>query len=52
MKTRISATIDKATEKILKEIVKKENDRNQSHAIEELIKKRWKNIKKWIAVDK
>ncbi|NLA40293.1 MAG: ribbon-helix-helix protein, CopG family [Smithella sp.] len=38
MKTRISATIDKETEKIIEEFLKKGKYRNKSHVIEEAIK--------------
>lgn len=38
MKERISATIDKKTVKIIKEIMKKGGYRNKSHIIEEAIK--------------
>ena len=38
MKVRISATIDKKTEKILKDLIKDGNYRNKSHAIEKAIK--------------
>ena len=37
MKVRISATIDKKTEKILKSLIKDGNYRNKSHAIEKAI---------------
>ncbi|MFQ5531297.1 MAG: ribbon-helix-helix protein, CopG family [Candidatus Nanoarchaeia archaeon] len=37
-KVRISATIDKETEKIINEILKKSSYRNKSHVIEEAIK--------------
>ena len=46
MKTRISATIDKETKKIIDEILKKNNYRNKSHVIEEAIKQLKKNEKK------
>ncbi len=39
MKVRISATIDKETEKIINEILKNGKHRNKSHVIEEAIKK-------------
>jgi len=42
MKERISATVDKQTVRILKELVEKKKYRNSSHAIEtaiELLKK-------------
>ena len=38
MKTRISATIDEETKKIIEDILKKNNYRNKSHVIEEAIK--------------
>ena len=38
MKERISATIDKKTIKIIKDILKKGKYRNKSHLIEEAIK--------------
>ena len=38
MKTRISATIDEKTMKIVKEILKEGKHRNKSHIIEEAIK--------------
>lgn len=38
MKSRISATIDKKTEQILKEILTMQKYRNKSHIIEEAIK--------------
>jgi len=38
MKIRISATIDKETEKILKSLLEKSMFRNKSHIIEEAIK--------------
>ena len=38
MKIRISATIDKKTEKILADLLKKGSFRNKSHIIEEAIK--------------
>ena len=38
MKERISATIDKKTLAIVKELLKKEKYRNKSHIIEEAIK--------------
>jgi len=38
MKVRISATIDKKTEKILKDLIKDGNYRNKSHIIETSIK--------------
>ena len=37
MKTRISATIDKKTEKILEKVMKNGNYRNKSHIIEKAI---------------
>ena len=43
MKTRISATIDEKTEKILNSLLKEGNYRNKSHIIEkaiELLKKK------------
>lgn len=39
MKKRISATIEKETEKIIKELLKNGNYRNKSHVIEEAIKR-------------
>ena len=39
MKTRISATIDKETEKKIKEFLKLKKFRNKSHLIEEAIEK-------------
>ena len=41
MKVRISATIDRATEKLLKELLKNKDYRNQSHVIEKAIEKIW-----------
>jgi len=38
VKVRISATIDKATEKILDLLLKEEDYRNKSHIIEKAIK--------------
>ncbi|MBU2104715.1 MAG: ribbon-helix-helix domain-containing protein [Nanoarchaeota archaeon] len=38
MKIRISATVDKETLKIIKEILKEGKHRNKSHIIEEAIK--------------
>jgi Arc/MetJ-type ribon-helix-helix transcriptional regulator len=38
MKTRISATVDKETEKIIEEFLKKGKYRNKSHVIEDAIK--------------
>ena len=38
MKTRISATIDKETDKILDELLKQGKYRNKSHVIESAIK--------------
>lgn len=38
MKIRISATIDKKTDKILESLIGKKHYRNKSHAIEEIIK--------------
>ena len=38
MKKRISATIDKETERIIEEVLKKGKFRNKSHVIEEAIK--------------
>ena len=38
MKTRISATVDKETERIIKEFLEKGGFRNKSHVIEEAIK--------------
>ena len=38
MKIRISATIDKETEKIIDSLLKKRKFRNKSHVIEEAIK--------------
>lgn len=38
MKIRISATVDKETEKIIEEFLKKGKYRNKSHVIEEAIK--------------
>jgi len=48
MKTRISATIDKETLKIIKSLLKKGNYRNKSHVIETAIKllKEEENAKK------
>tara|TARA_Y100000310_G_C20421101_1_gene686730 strand:- start:403 stop:546 length:144 start_codon:yes stop_codon:yes gene_type:complete len=47
MKVRISATVDKETERIIKEKLKKENYRNRSHVIEEAIKQlKRKDVKK------
>ena len=37
MKVRVSATIDKGTEKILEELMKKGEFRNKSHVIEKAI---------------
>ena len=37
MKTRISATVDEETLKIIKKILKKKKYRNKSHVIEEAI---------------
>lgn len=45
MKTRISATVEEETEKIIKELLKKGGFRNKSHVIEEAIR-RLKNEKK------
>tara|TARA_Y100000034_G_scaffold3243_1_gene3916 strand:+ start:2744 stop:2899 length:156 start_codon:yes stop_codon:yes gene_type:complete len=49
MKKRISATIDKETDKIIEEELKKGKYRNKSHVIEEAIKLlkrgKWKKIK-------
>lgn len=45
MKTRISATIDEKTLDIIKRILKKGKYRNQSHIIEEAIKKIEKEAK-------
>jgi Arc/MetJ-type ribon-helix-helix transcriptional regulator len=39
MKIRISATVEKETEKIIKDLLKKRGYRNKSHVIEEAIKK-------------
>jgi len=39
MKTRISATVDKETEKKLNEFLKKSRYRNKSHVIEEALEK-------------
>lgn len=41
MKKRISATIDKETDKILDNLIKEDRYRNKSHAIEEVVKKYW-----------
>ncbi len=41
MKDRISATVDSATKKQLKELIKNSSYRNKSHVIEEAIKKLW-----------
>ena len=41
MKVRISATIDRTTEKLLKELLKNKDYRNQSHVIEKAIEKIW-----------
>jgi Arc/MetJ-type ribon-helix-helix transcriptional regulator len=38
MKKRISATVDKETEKIIEEFLKEGKYRNKSHVIEEAIK--------------
>ncbi|MFH1327226.1 MAG: ribbon-helix-helix protein, CopG family [archaeon] len=38
MKERVSATVDKATSKIIEEILKKGKYRNKSHIIEDAIK--------------
>ena len=38
MKVRVSATIDKETEKIINSILEKRNYRNKSHIIEDAIK--------------
>ena len=38
MKERVSATIDKATSKIIEDIIKEGKYRNKSHVIEEAIK--------------
>ena len=50
MKTRISATVEKETIGIIKNLLKKGKYRNKSHVIEEAIKllskeKKWKNQK-------
>jgi len=46
MKKRISATIDKETEKIINLILKKSSFRNKSHVIEEAIKELKKKLEK------
>jgi Arc/MetJ-type ribon-helix-helix transcriptional regulator len=46
VKTRISATVDKNTEKLLKDIMKKGRYRNKSHAIEEAIRLLFEEKKK------
>jgi Arc/MetJ-type ribon-helix-helix transcriptional regulator len=38
MKERVSATVDKATSKVIEDILKKGKYRNKSHIIEEAIK--------------
>jgi Arc/MetJ-type ribon-helix-helix transcriptional regulator len=38
MKTRVSATVDKATSKAIEDVLKKGKYRNKSHVIEEAIK--------------
>ena len=38
MKARISATVDKETEKLIEEFLKKGKYRNKSHVIEDAIK--------------
>lgn len=38
MKIRISATIDRETDRILESLIEKKHYRNKSHAIEEIIK--------------
>tara|TARA_Y100000310_G_scaffold121236_1_gene120058 strand:- start:284 stop:424 length:141 start_codon:yes stop_codon:yes gene_type:complete len=43
MKVRISATIGRETEKILRKLLKDKDYRNQSHVIEKAIEKLWED---------
>ncbi|PIN90251.1 hypothetical protein COU57_04035 [Candidatus Pacearchaeota archaeon CG10_big_fil_rev_8_21_14_0_10_32_14] len=45
-KSRVSATIDEKTEKLLDEIMKNSYYRNKSHAIEEAIKLLYEEMKR------